>query len=576
MKTLRNIIIVVLLAAVSAWAAGPTTLNLRYDKYYTVQEVSDALQMFAKKYPDKVQVETIGQTFGKRPILALTLHNPKTGKMEQKPGYLVEANIHGNEIQGTEVTLYIIDYLLSNYGSDPFATHLVDTKVFYFIPIVNVDGRDRFFRFAQSPNTGRESINPIDDDRDGLIDEDDVDDLDGDGNICMMRIKDPNGRWKTDPKDPRLMVRCREDEAGEYTMLDMEGLDNDGDGEINEDGMGGFDMNRTFAFNWQPRYVEGGTSDYPGQTPNTTAIVEFAKKHPNILFFQDFHNFGGMILRGPGAKNFGANFLPPDADVYDYLGKEGEKILPGYKYMVTWKDLYTVYGGTDDFFHYLLGAFSFCNELYTGDPEYGKEKAKEVEEDGFMHMGDEAARLKWSDRVLMGQGYVPWHKVKHPKYGEVEVGGWAKFTTRMPHPFQLTDLCHRNAAFILFTASQMPEISVHKQSVTKVGDNLYRVRVALKNNKIVPSRTYTAVRNNIGRPDILSIEGVKVIGGGQVFDLYDTRFQAKEKNPAVLEIRQVGGMTTQYYEWLVEGSGTATVRFSSEKGGVCSETISVQ
>ena len=40
---------------------------------------------------------------------------------------------------------------------------------------------------------------PEDNDRDGLVDEDDVDDLDGDGAITQMRIRDPQGRWKPHP-----------------------------------------------------------------------------------------------------------------------------------------------------------------------------------------------------------------------------------------------------------------------------------------------------------------------------------------------------------------------------------------
>jgi hypothetical protein len=53
------------------------------------------------------------------------------------------------------------------------------------------------------------------------------DDLDGDGNITQMRIKDPNGEYKADPKDPRILVRIEPGEKGEYTLLGSEGIDND-------------------------------------------------------------------------------------------------------------------------------------------------------------------------------------------------------------------------------------------------------------------------------------------------------------------------------------------------------------
>ena len=48
--------------------------------------------------------------------------------------------MHGNEYTGSEVCLYIIDKLVSGYGSDPEITRLIDTKVFYISPVVNPDG----------------------------------------------------------------------------------------------------------------------------------------------------------------------------------------------------------------------------------------------------------------------------------------------------------------------------------------------------------------------------------------------------------------------------------------------------
>jgi hypothetical protein len=42
-----------------------------------------------------------------------------------------------------------------------------------------------------------------------LFDEDGYDDIDGDGNICQMRIRDPFGMYRSDPEDPRLMIRVK-------------------------------------------------------------------------------------------------------------------------------------------------------------------------------------------------------------------------------------------------------------------------------------------------------------------------------------------------------------------------------
>jgi hypothetical protein len=163
---------------------------------------------------------------------------------------------------------------------------------------MNPDSRDYFINKAEEYRTG---LVPYDSDRDGVADEDGPEDLDKDGFITQMRKKDPDGRFKAHPDDPRIMISVRPGEKGEYTLLGGEGIDNDGDGRINEDGLGGYDMNRNYGFNWQPNYVQYGAGEYPFCFPETKATRDFLMAHPNIMGGQNFHNTGGMILRGPGA-----------------------------------------------------------------------------------------------------------------------------------------------------------------------------------------------------------------------------------------------------------------------------------
>ena len=139
----------------------------------------------------------------------------------------------------------------------------MDRNTHYIIPVVNVDGRAHFFEDGNTPHSNRSIRIANDDDNDGLFDEDNSDDLDGDGSICQMRIKDPFGNMKTDPEDPRLMVRVKPGEKGEWTVLGYEGIDNDGDGRINEDGEGYLDPNRNWGYNWMPDYVQRGAGKFP-------------------------------------------------------------------------------------------------------------------------------------------------------------------------------------------------------------------------------------------------------------------------------------------------------------------------
>jgi hypothetical protein len=182
-------------------------IPLRFDKYYTYNEVVEAVKSLNKAYPELTKAVVVGKSEENREIWALEINNPKTGPANEKPGVYVDANIHGNEIQAGEVALYFADYLLKNYGKLADVTKNIDRNAFYIVPVVNVDGRYHFMAGGNTPNSNRSIRIPRDDDRDGLFDEDMYDDLDGDGNICQMRKKVDGGNYKLDSEDPRIMVR---------------------------------------------------------------------------------------------------------------------------------------------------------------------------------------------------------------------------------------------------------------------------------------------------------------------------------------------------------------------------------
>ena len=149
------------------------------------------------------------------------------------------------------MALYTAWYLCEMYDENEFIRKLLADKTFYIAPTINPDGREYFTTATIPPRSG---LAPRDNDRDGLMDEDGSDDLNGDKEISQMRRKNPNGNMKIDPSDPRKMIRVGPEEKGEYELLGDEGFDNDGDGLINEDGPGSYDGNRDWGFNWEPNY----------------------------------------------------------------------------------------------------------------------------------------------------------------------------------------------------------------------------------------------------------------------------------------------------------------------------------
>ncbi len=560
-------------------------VTLTFDHFYDHAELTRALQSLQAAFPQLVTLESIGKSVKGRDLWAVILNNPKTGPAEKKPGYYIDGNIHGNEIQGTEVALYTVYYLLKNYGKTELATRLLDERAFYVVPTMNPDSRDWFIDQASDPNSPRSGLVPYDSDRDGLADEDGPDDLDGDGSFTMMRKKDPNGTHKPHPDDPRIMVPVKPGEKGEYILLGEEGIDNDGDGLINEDGPGGYDMNRNYGYNWQPDYVQRGAGDYPFCWPETKAVRDFILSHPNILGAQNFHNFGGMILRGPGAKNLG-EFNPQDVRVYDYVAKKGEKILPGYRYVTVYKDMYTVYGGSIDFLYSTLGIFTFSNELdrdpLADQPAARTRSGEEEEEEDVMATLFQEGRLDemvYHDLVLMGEQYADWKPYKHPLYGDIEIGGIKKFGRRVPPFFKLAETCHRNAAFCLYHADQLARVDFDMIKVTKLDGGLYQVDVTLNNGRVTPTMTALAAQKKLHRPDKLAITGGKaeLLAAGQLVDKFrgQTRNIKTYKNSIWLE-NGVPGFGRLELRLIVKGGGPAEIVFDSLKGGYKTKAVTLQ
>jgi hypothetical protein len=545
-------------------------VEIAWNRYYNSNEIYDICQRLTKAYPDLVRYESIGKSVQGRDLHQITVTNFKVGTADRKPGMYIDGNIHSNEIQGAEVALYTAWFLVENFGQIEWIRDLLDTKIFYIVPTINPDARDYYIEEANNPHSPRTGMLPRDDDSDGLIDEDGPDDLDGDGNIVMMRRRDRNGRWKSDPDDDRLMVRAKPDETGEFTLLDWEGIDNDGDGQVNEDGPGFYDANRNWAWKWQPDYIQWGADQYPFSIPENRAVANFVLAHENIGGAQSYHNAGGMILRGPGNEDDKDTYHRQDLAMYDFLGKLGEEMLPGYHYYVVYKDLYSLYGGELDWFYGARGIFSFSNELWTSFDYFRREEDRDT---GWF--GAQKTQNRFDRLLLFGEGIVPWKKYKHPQYGDIEIGGVKKAWTRTAPSFLLEDLCHRNMAFTLFHAYHLPLLAVDSVKVQSLQENLRQIDVIIKNDRILSTRSHHEIGNKITPCDyvILSGKKVKIISGFIVDDADLGLLREQKYQPQRIGLDVIEGMGTVHLRWIVEGKPPYQLEIDSKKGGLISYTI---
>jgi len=541
-------------------------VKMAWDKYHDYAEITQFAKDLVKAYPDLIKMESLGKSFEGRDIWMLKITNYKNAKPENKPGFYIDGGIHANELQGVEVSMYTAWYLVENFQTIVFVNNLLNEKVFYIAPSISPDSRENFIYKANNSNSSRSGMRPFDNDGDGAVNEDMLDDLDGDGNIVMMRRKSKTGRWKADPKYPTRMYQVKADEMGDFDMLGYEGIDNDGDGLVNEDMPGTYDPNRDWAWNWQPNYVQNGALFYPGSLPETRAVKNFIVNHPNIAGAQSYHNYVGMFLRGPGAAEDAIFYNKQDIEVYDVIGKLGEKMIPGYNYFVILKDLYTVYGGEIDFLSLSRGIFTFSNELMTSYKLFN-EKTKESrwENDEFN---------QFDKYLLFGDGYVQWKKYNHPQFGEIEVGGSKKNYIRNHPGFMLQEDAHRNMAFTLYHAYQTPKLEVVAVTTKKLSGDLTAVTATIMNTRIIPTHSSHDVKNKIERPDYISIKGASVVVGMTVENEDLNLFTEQKFDPETIRVSNIEGMGNVKVRWIVKGNpSNATIEVSSVKGGIATQKV---
>jgi len=260
-------------------------------KYHDYMALTQALKNLAAANPKTIKLESIGKTLQGRDLWMLRISGK--GTPLEKQALLIAANLEGDHLIGSEAALGIAEYLVEGYGKDEKVTAALDKRTFYIIPRLNPDGAEAFFDNIRHEHPG--NFNPRDEDCDWKINEDGPEDLNGDGMITMMRVKDKEGEWIVDEKDPRLMKK-KEADSPLDTLYKVytEGIDNDGDDFYNEDGSGGFNINRNFPhnFGYQPK----GVKVYPASELETQALIDFMTQYNPDLKTQPHKNICGVLI----------------------------------------------------------------------------------------------------------------------------------------------------------------------------------------------------------------------------------------------------------------------------------------
>ncbi|HUV01292.1 MAG TPA: hypothetical protein VMW32_10050, partial [Bacteroidales bacterium] len=169
--------------------------------------------------------------------------------------------------------------------------------------------------------------------------------------------------------------------------------------------------------------------------------------------------------------------------------------------------------------------------------------------------------------LLFEDSFIPWQKIDHPVYGEVEIGGFGKNFGRLHPGFLLESDAHRNAAFCIYNAFQTPKLEVENVKVRKMEEGLTEVTATVVNKRMLPTHSATNLRFKIDPPNYVFLDGGSVIAGMIVVnpDLNITTDQ--QKDPRRMEISNISGYQKVNLKWIVKGGGKFTVRVESVKGG---------
>ncbi|MFO7745189.1 MAG: M14 family metallopeptidase [Psychroflexus sp.] len=528
-----------------------------WNRYNTYDGIVDLMKKISKAYPELTRLESIGKSYEGRDIYMLTVSDFNTGKPNEKPAMYIDGNIHSNEIQGAEFSLYTAWYLTEMFDDLDFINELLKDKTFYIVPTINPDARDNFMKEPNTPHSPRSGMIVLDNDGDGEAGEDGFDDLNGDNHITYMIRKSPTGQYIKDPQDDRRLIKVPIEEQGEYEMLGYEGIDKDGDGEVNEDGIGYYDPNRDWGWKWQPDYVQRGAYKYPFSLPENRAVADFVMKHPNIAGAQSYHNYGGMILRGPGAEEDADTYNKEDVRIYDAIAEKGEEMIPGYRYLTVYKDLYSVFGGELDWFYGGRGIYTYTNELMVSYLYYHKNEGR----------GNQEEELKVDKYLTFGDAFVDWKEYNHPQYGTIEIGGFKKNFSRAHPGFLLEQDAHRNMAFTIYHAYQTPKLSILDVDEKSLGNGLKEITATIYNERLMPTHSSQDLKYKIERPDLITISNTNVVAGMIVEDEDFNKVSEQVHNPETIKVPNIPGMESIKVRWIISGDRNYKIEVDSAKGG---------
>ncbi len=320
-------------------------LPVDFSQYYHYKNFEKIVLYFNSFKEAKVIV--IGHSWQNRSIYAILV-----GDVGRKPIILIVGGHHGREHVSAQFPLYFTWLLLTNESFRKLLHHYS----FIIVPLLNPDG----YEVAFINPWHRKNCRPVDDDGDGLIDEDPPQDVNGDHCIVLYR-------------------------SGSHVWF--EGIDDDGDGKLNEDWIGGVDLNRNYPFMWDRGIKVKSSLQYRGPSPlsepETRALISLIEKYKYSIILAVSYHSGAKLVLYPWSYT---RDPPPDEDLFKDICLVYSNVT---KYPILQSSkLYLSYGEFMDYMLYEYHILAITVEIYGRFADYSWYKKHLLRKDSVVIFKD--------------------------------------------------------------------------------------------------------------------------------------------------------------------------------------------
>lgn len=113
---------------------------VKINHYTHYDELTILLKQLTREYPSISKLHSIGKSVQGRELWAVQITDKIDETEPGEPKFKYVGNMHGNEAVGRQILIYLIEYLLRNYGRDSRISNLVNSTNIFIMPSMNPDG----------------------------------------------------------------------------------------------------------------------------------------------------------------------------------------------------------------------------------------------------------------------------------------------------------------------------------------------------------------------------------------------------------------------------------------------------